>query len=1118
MNPTFATSVLALALIGCTPPGDLPSDPRDITWDVPGFTTHFDGEGVEVRPEEGPFWRWELQGIHAEGSDHALTGVSDVPPSDAQTQSFDRGAIVEHYVHRGDRIEQQFLIARPLALGGRDLVIDGSIDSDGDFEDALGSWTWTSADGTVALGDVTVYDATGAELAARMEVTADSTRIVVDADALARATYPVVVDPVISLDDLRISSQGPDGDPAFRANDAAIAWNSADDGYLVVWDGDRTAGELEVYGQRVAADGSLVGAAIPISTQGPDGHPSFDARDAAVAYAPGVGYLVVWSGDVTAGKDAIHGRFVSADGTMPGAPFRISTHGLDTDTTTDAVDPQVAYNPTSGVFQVVWRADEVNGEERIHGRTVSSAAVLGTQQLVSADLVGGEDAMAPTLAVGSDGNVVVAWRGDTTNGREIFGRLLDSAGVPTGVDVQLTTQAEAAVAVTAADNPSLAYDPAGNVFALVYDGQDGASPAVTGSSRALYGVELSATMVPAGPPLRLTGETGEARVPVVVHNADAGGYAIVWQEGPLGAREITWQERDAGLFASGSPADVSAMGGGAAGFEAQDPAAVFNATAKEWFAVYEGDDTVPGDEDDEVFARRLAPSNLAPVAATTGPYTNTIGNDVLFGDASTDADGTVVAWSWAFGDGTTSTLQNPSHTYATGGLYDVSLTVTDDDGATHTAFTTAEVGATLAANPTIPAVGAEGTPVAFTGAFTGPSGSHTFLWSFGDGTTSTLQNPAHTFADGGVYTVTFTVTETGSGATDTASGSITVTDVGPVADASWPAGGDEGSALAFSASPTDPGNDGPYTYAWDFGDGTTSTAPSPSHTYTDDGSFTARLVVTDAEGLPSAEETTVIVIANVDPVADAGGPYSGPAGAIALSGSAVDPGDDTLVFSWDLGDGSTATGPTPTHVYATGSYTATLTVTDGDGGTGIATASVVVGAVDTVQPALDAMFVYANTAYTDLFGGPDVIGPGLRWEPAVIEQRMRPILEALENGGCRTDGSVQSYMAGAYSTPLLTGFHDAGDTPISGGMIGTSPKVLGATLDGTGLSFGEPGSFSVYNRQAQSFAVRSDGGFAAGRFFRVLGTRGVWLGWHGTCDGPVDAATALDGWYRGGLP
>jgi vibriolysin len=73
-------------------------------------------------------------------------------------------------------------------------------------------------------------------------------------------------------------------------------------------------------------------------------------------------------------------------------------------------------------------------------------------------------------------------------------------------------------------------------------------------------------------------------------------------------------------------------------------------------------------------------ANLPPVANFTFTVNNLTAN---FTDASTDPDGTVVAWSWNFGDGATSTLQNPSHTYATAGTYNVTLTVTDNDSATN---------------------------------------------------------------------------------------------------------------------------------------------------------------------------------------------------------------------------------------------------------------------------------------------------------------------------------------------------------------------------------------------------------------------------------------------------
>ena len=148
-----------------------------------------------------------------------------------------------------------------------------------------------------------------------------------------------------------------------------------------------------------------------------------------------------------------------------------------------------------------------------------------------------------------------------------------------------------------------------------------------------------------------------------------------------------------------------------------------------------------------------------PVAAFSGtPLTGTAPLTVAFTDASTYNPTT---WSWNFGDGGTSTLQNPSHVYSTAGTYSVTLTVANAYGS-NTLTKTGYV--TVSAPPTNPPVANfTGTPtsgtvpltVVFTDASTNTPTS--WSWNFGDGGTSTLQNPSHVYSTAGTYTVSLTV-------------------------------------------------------------------------------------------------------------------------------------------------------------------------------------------------------------------------------------------------------------------------------------------------------------------------------------------------------------------------
>jgi cytochrome c len=247
-----------------------------------------------------------------------------------------------------------------------------------------------------------------------------------------------------------------------------------------------------------------------------------------------------------------------------------------------------------------------------------------------------------------------------------------------------------------------------------------------------------------------------------------------------------------------------------------------------------------------------------------------------------------------------------------------------------------------------PKTGQAPLPVAFSANGSDAEGAAlTYSWDFGDGGTSLRQNPDHTYGEPGTYTAKVTVKDP-KGATGTATVEIVVTDppgnVAPTVEAAGdPTAGKPPLAVQFSAAGSDPDGD-PLTYAWDFGDGGTSLLQNPSHTYNNNGTYTAKVTVSDGRG-GTATDTVVVTVGNRAPTVElTATPTSGKAPlTVSFSAAGSDPDGDALTYAYDFGDGKTATGRTSTHKYSkAGVYTAKVTVTDTGGATDTAEVQITV--------------------------------------------------------------------------------------------------------------------------------------------------------------------------------
>jgi gliding motility-associated-like protein len=315
--------------------------------------------------------------------------------------------------------------------------------------------------------------------------------------------------------------------------------------------------------------------------------------------------------------------------------------------------------------------------------------------------------------------------------------------------------------------------------------------------------------------------------------------------------------------------------------------------------------------------------NPAPVVNFSST-TVCFNNPTAFTDNST---GGATQWAWNFGDGNTSTVQSPSHTYNASGTYNVSFIVTNNFGCIDSIKANALINPLPVANFSAPTV-CIGNQTCFHDSSTISSGSITgWGWNFADAASgpnniSTLQNPCHVFTNAATYSVLLTVTSN-NGCQNLTNLNVLVN---PIPTASFTA-----TNVCQNIPTVFTNNSSAFAtqWNWSFGDGNVSTLKNPTHTYPSYGNYISALIVSSGGCVDTTAVTLTVYplpVVNFSSVAICKGDTT------IFSDPSFIPSGNITTWNWNFGDGNSSTLQNPTHLYASdGTYPVTLTLTSNQG-------------------------------------------------------------------------------------------------------------------------------------------------------------------------------------------
>ncbi len=309
------------------------------------------------------------------------------------------------------------------------------------------------------------------------------------------------------------------------------------------------------------------------------------------------------------------------------------------------------------------------------------------------------------------------------------------------------------------------------------------------------------------------------------------------------------------------------------------------------------------------------------------------GLTVHFTNASVSGPGDIISYEWSFGDAGSSTFDNPTHTYAVEGTYNVCLEIITADGCVDVICYTVTLGGGVGECEADFEFITDGLNAMFNDNSIASGDIISWSWDFGDGSTSTLENPTHIYDILGTYTVCLIIT-TNDGCISDICKSVSVGIAGGDCSATFDFEVD-GETIHFFST-TDPGPGDVIEYSWDFGDGTFGDGENPVHTYTEPGVYEVCLTVHFAGGCIAVFCTEVLIAGDADCTAMF--EIIGTDSADIHFFGTVDPEPDEVTYTWTFGDGSSFTetiaggASDPWHEYAEpGIYVVCLVIETGGG-------------------------------------------------------------------------------------------------------------------------------------------------------------------------------------------